>query len=422
MATAPTRSRSTALARATVALAAATACTEGPAAPPDRKASVDDLQAGVGAIATDARGLYSCYTVTRGRNRNSEPFLVTGSRFAYSASALDARGAARRRTLVVTGDNNDTLSVTNCAVPATAAGDRVADVLFARVSDLTTSATVQRTRAGGRTTLRLAASPQRSAQRSAAQFVVPVCTIQGECATLAPRRSDVSLSAMPGGGNDPWGIPDDPCEYDYFYGCAFSQPNGGGGGANSWEPDVIDGSPAEAGVQFICNNGVTNGTCLRELSNAEAALFINTMTLVKPTDQLALVSQACKNAAFMVQYYYDHGRILAGTNGPDGNGFRHAAQYGTDQTPGSPTYGLTVIHIDYAILAAVQGVYTLNGIRYDMRDLANILLHEGMHAWTNMGTYSHPDPDTIPSTSEGFRDVPYRSSDPNSRPGSLCVQ
>jgi hypothetical protein len=321
---------------------------------------------------------------------------------------VDPAGKTVSRSLVVTNADGDTLSVSSCAVPATRVGMQLADSLFDNVASFTTARRVRSGRRGSVTILQLSSPRAQRPVRSSSRLNAPVCVSATACVALTSPKSVVSLSGqyVPPPPPDPWA---DQCEWDYFYGCQFSVPNGGGGGGGSWDPDVINNGPSDDSYEFVC--GTNSPKCLVELTPSERRLVENAMSRILPDAEL---SEPCRNAALVLRAYYNQGQIYTGINGPGQNGKRHSAATGTDLTAGSPTYGRLVIHVDRGFMnsAELSGVLW-DGYDFDEIDLINVLLHEAMHAVSvnQLPLYTHGENSTAPYAEAGFNLVNPRYLD-----------
>jgi hypothetical protein len=334
--------------------------------------------------------------------------------FAYPQSAVSGSPRFVQRRLVMLNAEGDTLGVTECVVPNSRVGMRLSDAIFDGVRAHTTARVQRIARSSESTVYQLASTRAHPARRSGIDIGAPICLPSGECTILTAGSTAVALSGRrdPSPPSAPW-FPQycDPSEWSSFYGnpCDNSMGGSGGhGGTDGWNWDYVDGYPKDHDLDFYCDN--SSSTCLRTLSEEERNAIQDAIGLFKDLQELYETDRVCYDAAYVAKLYFDTGRIFAGTDGPDSRGYRHLAESGTGRAPGA-TKDQTVIHLDEGFLSSARlpNVFVVGGtypdIDYTIRDLANVLLHEGLHLYNAGRTYFHPDTEVAPFTSNGFSAV-----------------
>ncbi len=328
-------------------------------------------------------------------------------RFDYPQTAVHPNGRTVARSLIVTDAGGDTLSVTTCAVPATSVGLQLAQALFDNVATRSSARRTRADRADGSTMLQLSFTRLQRRKNPISRLDAPVCVSTTNCVSLTPSDSPVSLTIQygppPPPGDGPGGS--NPCEYDGFYGCDFSNPNGGGGGGNSWDPDVFVGEPADTDLRFVCSP--ESQTCLKPLSNTEYVVIESAMMRFKPDDEM---NEACRIAAMVARAHLASGFIYTGVSNHEFGNEHHLGLTGTDEKVGSRTYGMRVMHLEQDFMASVQGAFIVGNQDYDELDLANVLLHEAMHLVENGLRYNHPS--TGPGSAPPFATGPFALVNP----------
>jgi hypothetical protein len=406
-----------ALACATLAVSLAS-CREAPNEPAPGSEG-RGVSGALGGTVSDGSRIYACNKATPTPLGAAHRYQYSIVRFRYPRAAIVGSSGVTNRKLLITNADGDTVAGATCLVPNTRLGLALSDAVFDNLARVTATPPARAQRRNGITTLQLTARRAHTAAGPREPLGAPVCLRSGDCVVLEPAApsAPVSLSIQYGGYTPPsWPSPrydpyDPGCRYDSFYGCDYSQGNGGGGGDYWDEPPSIN----DNGIEFTCPAG--SPSCLKELNANQRAMLTRAVALFKPDAELRLISAACANAAFAISAHLQANMIYTGwrsLQNPQANlgsnGLPHLAETGINRTAGSPTQGSYVVHVEDDFLYAVLTGTAVGGLVYTEQDLANVLLHEGMHLWNEGLTYQHGQYDTVPLSTAPFNLVNPKSA------------